>query len=138
MTAVWATLWKTSSTGALSRERYWGTPLPVWTCECGHIHVIGSRQELRDMGAEIPDDLELHKPFIDKVTFPCPQCGKPMHRVPEVIDCWYDSGSMPFAQFHYPFENKELFEQLFPCAVHQRSHRPDARMVLYAAGHRLR
>ncbi|MFR8078742.1 MAG: isoleucine--tRNA ligase [Christensenellales bacterium] len=98
----------------LSRERYWGTPLPVWTCECGHIHVIGSRQELRDMGADIPDDLELHKPFIDKVTFPCPKCGKPMHRVPEVIDCWYDSGSMPFAQFHYPFENKELFERFFP------------------------
>ena len=113
----------------LSRERYWGTPLPVWTCECGHIHVIGSRQELRDMGADIPDDLELHKPFIDKVTFPA-QCSKPMHRVPEVIDCWYDSGSMPFAQFHYPFENKELFERFFPAQFISEAIDQTPRMVL--------
>ena len=98
----------------LSRERYWGTPLPIWTCECGHMEAIGSRQDLKDRGVEDADTIELHKPFIDRVTFPCPHCGKPMHRVPEVIDCWYDSGSMPFAQFHYPFENKELFERFYP------------------------
>ena len=98
----------------LSRERYWGTPLPIWTCECSHIEAIGGIQDLKDHGAQVPDNLELHKPFIDKITFPCPVCGKTMHRVPEVIDCWYDSGSMPFAQFHYPFENKETFERFFP------------------------
>jgi len=97
----------------LSRERYWGTPLPVWVCECGHFHTIGSREELsRLTGA--PTDIELHKPFIDNLTFPCPKCGGEMHRTPEVIDCWYDSGSMPFAQWHYPFENKEIFNQNFP------------------------
>ena len=99
---------------ALSRERYWGTPLPVWTCECGEMHVIGSIEELKRMGTNCPDDIELHRPYIDKVTLTCPKCGKEMHRVPEVIDCWYDSGSMPFAQWHYPFENKEIFEENWP------------------------
>ncbi len=99
----------------LSRERYWGTPLPVWVCEDGHIHVIGSREELMSMAtAPVPADLELHRPYIDAVEITCPECGKPMHRVSEVIDCWYDSGSMPFAQWHYPFENKDVFEKRFP------------------------
>ncbi len=98
----------------LSRERYWGTPLPVWTCECGHIHVIGSKQELRDMATKPLGDIELHRPYVDEVEITCPECGKPMHRVKEVIDCWYDSGSMPFAQWHYPFENKDIFEKRFP------------------------
>ena len=99
---------------ALSRERYWGTPLPVWVCECGHQHVIGSRQELIELGDNVDPNIELHRPYIDAVTITCPKCGKKMHRTPEVIDCWYDSGSMPFAQWHYPFENKEIFEQRFP------------------------
>lgn len=98
----------------LSRERYWGTPLPIWTCECGHMHVIGSIKELKELGNNVPDDIELHRPYIDQVTLTCPKCGREMHRVPEVIDCWYDSGSMPFAQWHYPFENKEKFEENFP------------------------
>ena len=99
----------------LSRERYWGTPLPVWKCEEGHLHVIGSRAELREMAISDPGpDVELHRPFIDQVTIRCPECGKEMHRVKEVIDCWYDSGSMPFAQWHYPFEHKEEFERNFP------------------------
>ena len=99
----------------LSRERYWGTPLPIWVCEDGHMHVIGSRQELSEMAtAPVASDLELHRPYIDAVEIVCPECGKPMHRVPEVIDCWYDSGSMPFAQWHYPFENRETFENRFP------------------------
>ena len=99
----------------LSRERYWGTPLPVWKCEEGHLHVIGSIQELREMAVTDPGpDIELHRPFIDAVTIRCPECGKEMHRVKEVIDCWYDSGSMPFAQWHYPFEHKEEFEANFP------------------------
>ncbi len=98
----------------LSRERYWGTPLPIWMCEDGHMHVIGSKQELRDMATQPLGDIELHRPFIDEVEITCPECGKPMHRVKEVIDCWYDSGSMPFAQWHYPFENKEVFESRFP------------------------
>ena len=98
----------------LSRERYWGTPLPVWECECGHRHVIGSIEELKSMSDDCPDEIELHKPYIDRVHIKCPKCGKLMTRVPEVIDCWFDSGAMPFAQFHYPFENKELFESRFP------------------------
>ena len=98
----------------LSRERYWGTPLPIWTCECGHMHVIGSIEELKRMGNNVPDDIELHRPYIDQVTLTCPECGGVMHRVPEVIDCWYDSGSMPFAQWHYPFENQDKFEENFP------------------------
>ena len=98
----------------ISRNRYWGTPLNIWECECGHRHAIGSIEELKSLSDNCPDDIELHRPFIDAVTFPCPHCGKPMKRVPEVIDCWFDSGSMPFAQHHYPFENKELFEQQFP------------------------
>lgn len=99
---------------ALSRERYWGTPLPVWTCEEGHIHVIGSKQELHDMAVKPFDDVELHRPFIDEIVLHCPECGGSMHRVKDVIDCWYDSGSMPFAQWHYPFENKEIFENRYP------------------------
>jgi isoleucyl-tRNA synthetase len=98
----------------LSRERYWGTPLPVWECECGYQHVVGSIEELKSMSDDCPDNIELHKPYIDRVHIKCPKCGKPMTRVPEVIDCWFDSGSMPFAQFHYPFENKEKFESRFP------------------------
>ncbi len=98
----------------ISRNRYWGTPLNIWTCECGHMHSIGSIEELKSMSDNCPDDIELHRPFIDAVTIKCPECGKQMHRVPEVIDCWFDSGSMPFAQHHYPFENKELFESQFP------------------------
>ncbi len=98
----------------LSRERYWGTPLPIWVCDEGHIHVIGSKQELRDMATAPVGEIELHRPYIDEVEITCPECGKPMKRVKEVIDCWYDSGSMPFAQWHYPFENKEVFEARFP------------------------
>ncbi len=98
----------------LSRERYWGTPLPVWECECGHRHVIGSIEELKSMSDNCPDEIELHKPFIDNVNIKCPKCEKQMTRVSEVIDCWFDSGAMPFAQWHYPFENKELFESRFP------------------------
>ncbi len=99
----------------ISRNRYWGTPLNVWECECGHQHSIGSRQELFEMsGNEKALTVELHRPYIDEITIKCPECGKEMHRVPEVIDCWFDSGAMPFAQHHYPFENKELFESQFP------------------------
>ena len=99
----------------LSRNRYWGTPLNIWICDdCGEQHAIGSVEELKSMSDNCPDDIELHRPYIDEVTVKCPHCGKTMHRVPEVIDCWFDSGSMPFAQHHYPFENKELFEQQFP------------------------
>ena len=100
----------------ISRNRYWGTPLNIWYCEdCGHMHSIGSRQELYEMsGNEEAKTVELHRPYIDEITIPCPKCGKTMHRVPEVIDCWFDSGAMPFAQHHYPFENKEVFEKQFP------------------------
>ena len=98
----------------LSRNRYWGTPLNIWECECGHMESIGSKKELHERSDDCPEEIELHRPFIDKVTIRCPKCGKPMHRVPEVIDCWFDSGSMPFAQYHYPFENKEYFEKHFP------------------------
>ena len=99
----------------ISRNRYWGTPLNIWQCDCGHMHSIGSRQELFEMsGDEKAKTVELHRPYIDDITLKCPECGGEMHRVPEVIDCWFDSGAMPFAQHHYPFENKELFEQQFP------------------------
>ena len=98
----------------ISRNRYWGTPLNIWECECGHRHSIGSIEELKEMSDNCPDEIELHRPYIDAVTIKCPKCGKQMKRVPEVIDCWFDSGSMPFAQHHYPFENKELFESQFP------------------------
>jgi len=99
----------------ISRNRYWGTPLNVWECECGHLHSIGSREELYQMsGNEAAKTVEFHRPYIDAITITCPECGKQMKRVPEVIDCWFDSGAMPFAQHHYPFENKELFEKQFP------------------------
>lgn len=99
----------------ISRNRYWGTPLNVWECECGHMHAIGSREELADLsGNEAAKTVELHRPYIDEITIPCEKCGGQMRRVPEVIDCWFDSGAMPFAQHHYPFENKELFEAQFP------------------------
>lgn len=98
----------------ISRNRYWGTPLNIWECECGHQHAIGSIEELKAMSANCPDDIELHRPFVDDVTIACPECGKEMKRVPEVIDCWFDSGAMPFAQHHYPFENKDLFDAQFP------------------------
>jgi isoleucyl-tRNA synthetase len=98
----------------LSRNRYWGTPLNIWECSCGHRHSIGSIAELKSMSDNCPDNIELHRPFIDAVTLKCPECGGEMRRVPEVIDCWFDSGSMPFAQWHYPFENEELFNSQFP------------------------
>ena len=98
----------------ISRNRYWGTPLNIWKCSCGHEHAVGSIAELRELQPNCPADIELHRPYIDAITFPCPECGETMHRVPEVIDCWFDSGSMPFAQWHYPFENKEIFEKYFP------------------------
>ena len=99
---------------SISRNRYWGTPLPIWECECGHREMIGSIAELNEKGIDVPEGIELHKPFIDKVHLKCPKCNKSMTRVEEVIDCWFDSGSMPFAQHHYPFENKEIFEANFP------------------------
>lgn len=101
----------------LSRERYWGTPLPIWQCECGHELCVGSISQLRELASNCPEkdeDMDLHKPFLAKLDLKCPECGKTMHRVPEVIDCWFDSGSMPFAQFHYPFEHQEEFEHYFP------------------------
>ena len=99
---------------AISRNRYWGTPLNIWECGCGHRHAIGSIEELKKMSKNCPDEIELHRPYIDAVTLTCPECGGEMKRVPEVIDCWFDSGSMPFAQHHYPFENHDLFEKQFP------------------------
>ncbi|MEZ4813210.1 MAG: class I tRNA ligase family protein, partial [Caldisericia bacterium] len=102
---------------AISRERYWGTPLPIWRCEdkdCDHIHVIGSVAELKELSDNCPDDLELHRPYVDAVTFRCEKCGREMKRIPEVADGWFDSGSMPYAQCHWPFENKEMFESHFP------------------------
>ena len=98
----------------ISRNRYWGTPLNVWECSCGHQHSIGSIAELKSMSDNCPEEIELHRPYIDAVTIKCPECGGQMKRVPEVIDCWFDSGSMPFAQWHYPFENKEIFEERYP------------------------
>ena len=102
---------------SISRERYWGTPLPIWVCEsenCGHLHCIGSIEELKTMGINVPENIELHKPYIDSVKLNCPKCAAKMERTPEVIDCWFDSGSMPFAQWHYPFENKDMFDNCFP------------------------
>ncbi len=99
---------------AISRNRYWGTPLNIWECSCGHRHSFGSIAELKEMSSNCPDNIELHRPYIDAVTLRCPVCGGEMHRVPEVIDCWFDSGSMPFAQHHYPFENHDLFHEQFP------------------------
>ena len=100
---------------AVSRERYWGTPLPIWICqECGHEHAVGSIAELKQMAKELPDHFELHRPYIDQAVLACPKCGGDARRVPEVMDCWFDSGSMPFAQWHYPFENHDLFSESFP------------------------
>lgn len=98
----------------ISRNRYWGTPLNIWECECGHRHAVGSIEELKKMSPNCPENIELHRPYVDEVTITCPECEKQMHRVPEVIDCWFDSGAMPFAQHHYPFENQDLFHQQFP------------------------
>ena len=98
----------------ISRSRYWGTPLPIWECSCSHRHMIGSIEELKSMSDNCPDDIELHKPYIDNVHVKCPECSEQMTRVEDVIDCWYDSGAMPFAQWHYPFENKDIFEENFP------------------------
>ncbi len=98
----------------ISRNRYWGTPLNIWECSCGHIHSIGSIEELKSMSDNCPDGIELHRPYIDAVTIKCPECGGEMHRVKEVIDCWFDSGAMPFAQWHYPFENEDIFKDNFP------------------------
>ncbi len=98
----------------LSRNRYWGTPLNIWECSCGHFHAIGSIEELKALSDNCPEQIELHRPYIDAVTIKCSECGGEMKRVPEVIDCWFDSGAMPFAQHHYPFENKDLFEAQFP------------------------
>lgn len=98
----------------ISRNRYWGTPLNIWQCECGHMHSIGSIAELKELSKNCPENIELHRPYIDEVTITCEKCGKEMHRVPEVIDCWFDSGAMPFAQHHYPFENEDKFKQQFP------------------------
>lgn len=98
----------------ISRNRYWGTPLNIWECKCGHQQAVGGIDELKSLSSNCPENIELHRPFLDKVTIACPKCGKEMYRVPEVIDCWFDSGAMPFAQHHYPFENKELFETQFP------------------------
>ena len=100
---------------AISRNRYWGTPIPLWRCECGHAEMIGSRKELAEKAIEdIDETIELHRPYVDDVHIKCPHCGKTMSRVPDVMDCWFDSGAMPFAQYHYPFENKKLFEEQFP------------------------
>ena len=100
---------------AISRSRYWGTPIPIWRCECGHLECVGSRKELVDKANEnIDESIELHRPYVDDVTMTCPKCGKVMHRIPEVMDCWFDSGAMPYAQWHYPFEHKDDFDQLFP------------------------
>ncbi|MCQ2550785.1 MAG: isoleucine--tRNA ligase [Clostridia bacterium] len=100
---------------AISRSRYWGTPIPIWKCECGHLECVGSRKDLVAKANEnIDESIELHRPYVDDVTFTCPECGKVMHRIPEVMDCWFDSGSMPFAQWHYPFEHKDDFDKLFP------------------------
>lgn len=99
---------------SISRDRYWGTPLNIWECSCGHQHSVGSIDELKSLSSNCPEDIELHRPYIDSVTFVCEKCGQEMHRVPEVIDCWFDSGAMPFAQHHYPFENKDLFNKQFP------------------------
>ena len=98
----------------LSRNRYWGTPLNIWTCECGHLLSVGSREELRKLAKNCPENVELHRPYIDEVVIDCPHCHREMRRTPEVIDCWFDSGAMPFAQWHYPFENKEIFDKNFP------------------------
>ena len=100
---------------AISRSRYWGTPIPIWKCECGHIHCVGSRKQLVDDAEQsIDESIELHRPYVDDITIKCPKCGKSMHRIPEVMDCWFDSGAMPFAQWHYPFENEDKFNELFP------------------------
>ena len=125
---------------ALSRDRFWGTPLNIWVCkDCGELHSVGSIQELREFGkmadgSEIPADIELHRPYLEKIEGECPKCKGIMRRTPEVIDCWFDSGSMPFAQWHYPFENKEIFDtQLYPADFICEGDRPNTRLVLYYA-----
>ena len=110
--AASATGWQNVKDWAISRNRYWGTPIPIWRCECGHVECIGSRAELAERAQEdIDENIELHRPYVDDVHLTCPVCGKTMTRIPEVMDCWFDSGSMPFAQLHYPFENQDVFEE---------------------------
>ena len=118
---------------ALSRERYWGTPLPIWRCDGrpDHVVCVGSLEEIRERGGTPPDDL--HRPYVDEVVLRCEQCGGEMRRVPDLIDVWWDSGCMPFAQWHAPFENEDEFEQQLPGRLHLRGARPDARLVLLAA-----
>ena len=121
---------------AVSRERYWGTPLPVWECpDCGQFECVGSRAELgsKPNVQGYRDDIELHRPYVDAVTFACGKCGGTMRRAPEVLDCWFDSGAMTWAQWHYPFENQDTFAQMCPGRLHHRGHRPDAGMVLQPA-----